>query len=162
MNRIRGIDIDFYFPSQGKRTHFNPNETNDLKEKIRSQIDHNIWKLLAEETGLYDLMDEQAKDNFNCELEKNPPHVTNGNILATFERLESEKENIFERGLINVFKNLDCKYVSNDSFKVTKKIIISNYRGFSSKDSVRDIERINKIIARSAGYRVPEKNNNCI
>ncbi|ULG86556.1 DUF4942 domain-containing protein (plasmid) [Leptospira interrogans] len=63
---------------------------------------------------------------------------------------------------MNVFKNLDCKYVSNDSFKVTKKIIISNYRGFSSKDSVRDIERINKIIARSAGYRVPEKNNNCI
>ncbi|WP_210413260.1 DUF4942 domain-containing protein [Leptospira barantonii] len=152
-NRIRGVGLQFYFPTDGKTFEFRLENVDELKERIRSHIDRRVWILLAEESGLYDLMDEQSKESFNDELEKKPPEVTTENVQATFERLEFEKEMIFERGLINVFKELDRNYVSNDTFKVAKKIIIRNYHGFSSSDKVRDVERILYILD---GKRPPE------
>jgi hypothetical protein len=45
-------------------------------------------------------------------------------ILSTFEQLHQSKGDVFERGVINVFKRLSWDYKSNSPCKFGKKIIV--------------------------------------
>lgn len=73
-------------------------------------------------------------------------------ILSTFEQLHRNKMDVFERGIINVFKGLSWDYKTNSPCSFGKKIIFNNLVmhnlwGFSlnwgwRRDQLADLERM--------------------
>lgn len=73
------------------------------------------------------LMDAQARDQWHKNLEEGDlPAISKANILSTFEQLHLNKMDVFERGIINVFKGLSWDYKTNSPCSFGKKIIINN------------------------------------
>ncbi|HFZ1005030.1 TPA: DUF4942 domain-containing protein [Klebsiella aerogenes] len=92
---------------------------------ITRNIDRSIWKDLMNKSGMLALMDAQARDQWYNSLEMDDiPAISEENILNTFEQLHQSKGEVFERGIINVFKSLSWDYKSNAPCKFGKKIIV--------------------------------------
>ena len=74
---------------------------------ITRNIDRSIWRDLMLKSGMIALMDAQARDQWHKNLEEGDlPAISEANILSTFEQLHLNKMDVFERGIINVFKGL--------------------------------------------------------
>lgn len=72
---------------------------------ITRNIDRCIWRDLMLKSGMMDLMDAQARNQWHKNLkESNLPAISEANILSTFEQLHLNKMDVFERGIINVSK----------------------------------------------------------
>ena len=120
---------------------------------ITRNIDRCIWRDLMLKSGMMALMDAQARDQWHENLEEgDPPAISEANILSTFEQLHLNKMDLFERGIINVFKGLSWDYKTNSPCSFGKKIIINNLVthnrwGFSlnwgwRRDQLADLERM--------------------
>ena len=118
---------------------------------ISRNIDRGIWKDLMKKSGMLSLMDAQARDEWYLEGE-DIPAVSEANILSTFEQLHQSKGEVFERGVINVFKGLSWNYKTNSPCKFGTKIIVTGLVkcdrwGFGlnwgwQRDRLADIERM--------------------
>ena len=120
---------------------------------ITRNIDRRIWRDLMNKSGMLSLMDAQARDEWHKSLEKDDiPAISEENILSTFEQLNHDKQAVFERGVINVFKALSWDYKTNSPCRFGKKIIMDglvsyNRWGFSfthgyRRDQIVDLERM--------------------
>ncbi|HGM6910862.1 TPA: DUF4942 domain-containing protein [Serratia marcescens] len=120
---------------------------------ITRNLDRSVWRDLMLKSGMISLMDAQARDEWHKNLEEGVlPEISEENILATFEHLHHSKEEVFERGVINVFKGLSWNYKTNSPCSFGKKIIINNLVthnrwGFSlnwgwRRDQLTDLERM--------------------
>lgn len=120
---------------------------------ITRNLDRSIWRDLMLKSGMLSLMDAQARDQWNKNLDDGYlPEISEENILATFEQLHRSKRDVFERGVINVFKGLSWDYKTNSPCSFGKKIIINNFVthnrwGFSlswgwRRDQLADLERM--------------------
>ncbi|TXE66655.1 DUF4942 domain-containing protein [Serratia nematodiphila] len=120
---------------------------------ITRNIDRSVWRDLMLKSGMISLMDAQARDEWHKNLDEGElPEISEANILATFEQLHHSKGDVFERGVINVFKRLSWDYKSNSPCKFGKKIIVEglvNHTrwGFSfnwgwRRDQLVDLERM--------------------
>ncbi|AIN15972.1 methyltransferase domain protein [Yersinia pseudotuberculosis] len=104
-------------------------------------------------SGMLSLMDAQARDQWYRNLEgDNIPAISEANILSTFEQLHQQKDEVFERGVINLFKGLSWHFKTNSPCQFGKKIIMSNLVscnqwGFTlnhgyQRDQLADLERM--------------------
>lgn len=120
---------------------------------ITCNLDRGIWRDLMKKSGMLSLMDAQAREQWDRNLEGSEiPAISEANILSTFEQLHQSKEEVFERGVINVFKNLSWNYKSNSPCKFGKKIIVEGVVkhdrwGFGlnwgwQRDRLTDLERM--------------------
>ncbi|HCA7269691.1 DUF4942 domain-containing protein [Klebsiella pneumoniae] len=120
---------------------------------ITRNIDRRIWRDLMNKSGMLSLMDAQARDEWHKSLEKDDiPAISEENILSTFEQLNHDKQAVFERGVINVFKALSWDYKTNSPCRFGKKIIMDglvsyNRWGFSfthgyRRDQIVVLERM--------------------
>lgn len=123
-----------------------------MKAIIRN-LDRGIWRDLMKRSGMLSLMDAQARDQWYNSLEKDDiPAISEANILSTFEQLHQSKGDVFERGVINVFKRLSWDYKSNSPCKFGKKIIVEglvshtrwgfSFNGGWRRDQLVDLERM--------------------
>lgn len=128
-------------------------KTETAMKVITRNIDRGIWRDLMKKSGMLSLMDAQARDEWDRNLEGGElPEISEENILATFEQLHLSKAEVFERGVINVFKGLNWDFKSNSPCYFGKKIIVNNlvsYNrwGFSftwcwRRDQLVDMERM--------------------
>ncbi|HFK4113865.1 TPA: DUF4942 domain-containing protein [Klebsiella aerogenes] len=120
---------------------------------VTRNIDSSIWRDLMLKSGMMALMDAQARDQWHKNLEEGDlPTISEANILSTFEQLHLNKMEVFERGIINIFKGLSWDYKTNSPCSFGKKIIINNLVthnrwGFSlnwgwRRDQLADLERM--------------------
>ncbi|WP_454889866.1 DUF4942 domain-containing protein [Serratia quinivorans] len=120
---------------------------------ITRNLDRGIWRDLMKRSGMLSLMDAQARNQWYNSLEKEDiPAVSEANILSTFEQLHQSKGDVFERGVINVFKRLSWDYKSNSPCKFGKKIIVEglvshtrwgfSFNGGWRRDQLVDLERM--------------------
>lgn len=120
---------------------------------ITRNLDRSIWRDLMQKSGMLALMDAQARKQWDDNLEGDDiPEISEANILNTFEQLHQSKAEVFERGIINVFKGLSWDYKTNSPCFFGKKIIINNLVthnrwGFSltwgfRRDQLADLERM--------------------
>ena len=129
----------------------------DLIDTATNEIDSTGWQYLMSESGMRTYMDKQAREEWDKKImERNVPPLTFENIRATFKLLFETKNEIFERGVINIFKSLSWDYKTNSPCKFGKKIILNNMvdyhrqYGFSiytsNLNTLVDLERIFHII----------------
>ncbi|HEJ9067374.1 TPA: DUF4942 domain-containing protein [Serratia marcescens] len=120
---------------------------------ITRNIDRSIWRDLMMKSGMLALMDAEAREQWYKNLEEGDlPAINKDNILSTFEQLHLNKQDVFERGVINVFRGLSWEYKTNSPCKFGKKIIVNNLVthnrwGFSlswgwRRDQLVDLERM--------------------
>ncbi|WP_449549955.1 DUF4942 domain-containing protein [Lelliottia amnigena] len=120
---------------------------------ITHNIDRSIWRDLMLKSGMLTLMDAEARSQWAKNLEEGDlPAISEANILSTFEQLHHNKRDVFERGIINVFKGLSWDYKTNNPCCFGKKIIINNLVkhdrwGYSlnwgwRRDQLADLERM--------------------
>lgn len=120
---------------------------------VTRNIDSSIWRDLMLKSGMMALMDAQARDQWHKNLEEGDlPDISEANIFSTFELLHLNKMEVFERGLINVFKGLSWDYKTNSPCSFGKKVIINNLVshnrwGFSlnwgwRREQLADLERM--------------------
>lgn len=94
---------------------------------ITRNIDCSLWRDLMLKSGMLSLMDGQARTEWHQNLEDNNfPEISEANILNTFKQLHNSKGEVFERGVINVFKGLSWDYKTNSPCSFGKRIIINN------------------------------------
>ncbi|HCA7855128.1 DUF4942 domain-containing protein [Enterobacter hormaechei] len=120
---------------------------------VTRNIDRSIWRDLMLKSGMMALMDAQARDQWHKNLEEGDlPVISEANILSTFEQLHLNKMDVFERGIINVFKGLSWDYKTNSPCSFGKKIIINNLVTYNRwglsmnwgwrRDQLADLERM--------------------
>lgn len=120
---------------------------------ITRNLDRDIWRDLMKRSGMLAIMDAQARDQWYRNLEGDTiPAISEEIIYSTFEQLHRDKGEVFERGVINVFKSLSWDYKSNHPCKFGKKVIVNglvsyNQWGFTlnhsyRRDQLADLERM--------------------
>ncbi|EFR3947015.1 DUF4942 domain-containing protein [Salmonella enterica] len=120
---------------------------------ITRNLDRGIWRDLMERSGMLSLMDARAREQWYNSLEKDDiPAVSEANILSTFEQLHQSKDEVFERGVINVFKSLSWDFKTNSPCQFGSKIIVNGLVkcdrwGYSlnwgwQRDRLADLERM--------------------
>lgn len=94
---------------------------------ITRNIDRSIWRDLMLKSGMLTLMDAEARSQWAKNLEEGDlPAISEANTLSTFEQLHHNKQDVFERGIINVFRGLSRDYNTNNPCYFGKKIIVNN------------------------------------
>ncbi|EFF0502923.1 DUF4942 domain-containing protein [Escherichia coli] len=131
-------------------------------------LDREIWRDLMQRSGMLSLMDTQARDTWYRSLEyDNFPEISEANILSTFEQLHQNKDEVFERRVINVFRGLNWNYKTNCPCKFGSKIIVNNLVrwdrwGFhlitgQQADRLADLERMLHLFS---GKPIPDNRGN--
>lgn len=120
---------------------------------ITRNIDRSIWRDLMLKSGMLSLMDAEARSQWAKNLEEgNLPEISEANILSTFKQLHHNKQEVFERGIINEFKGLSWDYKTNNPCYFGKRIIVNSLVkhdkwGYSlnwgwRRDQLADLERM--------------------
>ena len=111
-------------------------------------------------------MDNKATQEFNKQLRDEPPPFTAENITATYMGLAAQSADIFERGLINVFHELNCrKYKTNSAFRIGKRVVLTHVLGSwgsgwstygNGREKLSDLDRVFHVLD---GQKPPEDTN---
>lgn len=120
---------------------------------ITRNLDRSIWRDLMKHSGMLAIMDAQARDQWYRNLEGDTiPAISGESIYSTFEQLHRDKGEVFEPGVINVFKSLSWNYKSNHPCRFDKKIIVTNLVSYNQwgftlnhsyrRDQLVDLERM--------------------
>ena len=120
---------------------------------ITRNIDCSIWRDLMLKSGMLTLMDAEARSQWAKNLEEGDlPAISEANILSTFEQLHLNKQEVFERGIINVFRGLSWDYKTNNPCYFGRKIIVNNLVKYDKwgyslswgwrRDQLADLERM--------------------
>lgn len=120
---------------------------------ITRNLDRDIWQDLMKKSGMLSIMDAKARDQWYRNLEsKDLPAISEESIYSTFEQLHRDKGEVFERGVINVFKSLSWHYKTNSPCRFGKKVIVSNLVSYNQwgftlnhsyrRDQLADLERM--------------------
>ncbi|WP_320733937.1 DUF4942 domain-containing protein [Enterobacter kobei] len=120
---------------------------------ITRNLDRGILRDLMKRSGLLSLMDAAAREQwYNSQEKEDIPVVSEANILSTFEQLHHNKQEVFERGIINVFRGLSWDYKTNNPCYFGKKIIVNNLVKYDKwgyglnwgwrRDQLSDLERM--------------------
>ncbi|KDL58505.1 hypothetical protein AD94_03099 [Klebsiella variicola] len=74
---------------------------------ITRNLDRSIWQGLMKKSVMLSLMDAEARYQWYNRLERDDIHaICEENIFSTFERLYQSKGEVFEHGVINMFRGL--------------------------------------------------------
>lgn len=133
---------------------------------LRRDVDARIWQHLLDTTGMREMMDRQALEEFEASLQADPPEVTEETLRATLEGLSANAPLIFARGLANCFSKLDRRFKSHDAFKIGSRIVLTrvfddwgnwNYHS-KTRETLMDVERVFAKLdgAAPAGYGLIE------
>lgn len=116
---------------------------------IVKRLDSALWGKLMHDSGLLTFMDSKAKAEFAGQVnECKVPPLTHENIEASFSSLYANRDDIFDRGVINCFKKLSWCYKTNNPVKFGKRIIkeyfCERWGGFTYT-AINDLEDLQRV-----------------
>ena len=91
---------------------------------VTKRVDQMCWSDLARRANAKDLMDREAREQWDKSLEEPAPFSVE-NIQATFGHLWENRGELFRRGIANAFAKLDRRFRSHDGFKIGSRIILN-------------------------------------
>lgn len=90
-------------------------------------IDAACWARLLDLSGLRTFMDAEARKQWDANIhDRKVPELTYANVEATFAALYTTRGDMFDRGVIAVFKSLSWDYKTNNPVMFGKRIIVRN------------------------------------
>lgn len=102
------------------------------QQAVLRHVDAGAWAYLMRESGMLTLMDAQARSDWNEKIYSDEvPPLTRGTIAETFQAMHDDRQEIFERGVINVFHQLSWNYKTNSPVAFGKKIIVEGLCQFT-------------------------------
>lgn len=110
-------------------------------ESATQRVDKAGWKHLLHESGMRTLMNNAMRNQWDGLLyndNEKVPVLSRGTIEATFGQLHADSQNIFEQGVIDVFKGLSWEYKTNMPQKFGKRIVLGWVRSYSGNHSACD------------------------
>ncbi len=128
-------------------------------DAIRKELDRAFWRRAFELTNFRQLMDAEAKREFDRDLENQSPEFTLDGVTETFLSLAQDADMMFRRGIVNVFTSLCGDYQTNkkEPFRIGEKVIISHAIGdgwsnslrigYNREQTINDIDRVFKVLA---------------
>ena len=125
-------------------SYYQEGEEEKIAKDYRQAIDRLGWRFLMEKSGFLAYMDAKAKEEWREGLKKEEmPELTYTNIMATFQGLHANRGELFDRGVINVFRSLSWDKKTNSPFRFEKKIIVSYCSGWynTGKEKLDDLNR---------------------
>ena len=112
-------------------------------------IDRRCWSTLMKQLQFDQLLDEQARREFEDGLRDSPPAFTVESCAATFGHIWTNRREIYLRGIVNLFAKLDRRFRSHDGFKIGHRLIIEralndwgSWDRYERRDVLRDVERV--------------------
>ncbi len=119
----------------------------DGATELLRKLDGPLWQYLMEESGLLTFMDHKAREEWQKSIREHTyPPFSYETVKQTFGTLYTRRGEMFERGLIEIYKGLSWDYKTNQPFKFGRRIIL---RGFSygyiyhsGMDRLDDLHRI--------------------
>lgn len=88
-------------------------------------IDAACWARLLDLSGLRTFMDATARKQWDENIDKRKvPELTYENVAATFKVMHASRGDMFERGVVAVFKSLSWDYKTNNPVMFGKRIIL--------------------------------------
>jgi uncharacterized protein DUF4942 len=120
-------------------------------EELRKKIDRAGWVYLAKASGLKNLMDASAWREFSELLKADAAPLTLDTVNATFPAFVKSRREIFQRGIIQVFRGLCSDYASNSPFSIGPRMILKDALAghsyaYCERESLSDIDRIVHIV----------------
>lgn len=127
-------------------------------ERCTKELDKRFWELCFDKAGFYQVIDSEGKGELLNQLERNTPEFNQENIRSTFLSLYNKSDEMFKRGIVNIFRRMSNSYKTNskEAFKIGRKNILNyifttyyagNLRINYGKESiVNDIDRVVKIL----------------
>lgn len=114
-----------------------------VSDAIR-RFDALAWQHLIHHSGIRSVMDSDAREQWDKAIASGDvPELTMDNIASTFEVLMASRGEMFERGVLQVFRRLSWCYKTNLPHKFGKRIVISNLTGtFYKTDELDDLLRV--------------------
>ena len=96
------------------------------RDAIVQSVDRTFWRVAFRYTGLAQLMDDEAVTSFEKSLESAPPAFTLDNVTTTVLAMHQQADEMFQRGVYNVFRKLDRCYRTNDAepFRISRKNVL--------------------------------------
>lgn len=129
--------------------HLTGDQAEEGREVVVKIVDASAWKLLMNESGLMTFMDAKARSDWHTNIyELKVPPLTMGTIEATFTQLHDTRGDMFERGVLNIFRELSWRYKTNSPWLLGKRIIVNRFMeswgSVSSRacDKIDDLNRI--------------------
>ncbi|MEQ9363222.1 MAG: DUF4942 domain-containing protein [Leptospirales bacterium] len=99
-------------------------DVDDAVEIARKRIDGSLWSQLLREYGYDRYMDADSVREFERQAADDPQEVTINSVHTTLAELRDRSPQLFRRGIVNVFRRLDNRYVSNKSYALNRRIIL--------------------------------------
>lgn len=89
------------------------------------EVDGRAWGYLLEKSGLRTFLDAAAREKWRKAIQENDvPPLTRANIEATFSVLYETRGEMFERGVVAVFRALSWDYKTNSPVAFGKRLIL--------------------------------------
>ncbi len=90
------------------------------------RVDAACWAHMLARSGMEQLMDQVTRAAWRKDLEDLVmPEFTQANVEATYTKMGSERGEIFERGIVNIFRKLSHDYKTNTPVKLGKRLIVT-------------------------------------
>jgi len=127
-------------------------------DEFRKRLDRDLWRASFNLTGFLQIMDGQAKNEFDESLRSNPPEYTVQNIRSIFLTLHQDADAMFNRGIVNTFKRFSPEHKTNkrEPFKIGKRCVLSyvfckSWQGYPqvreySTGMINDIDRVFRVL----------------
>jgi hypothetical protein len=97
----------------------------DGPDEVMKELDGGGWAYLMNESGMRTFMDAAAREKWDAAMVNGDyPPLTRETIAATFKQLHEARGDLFERGVLEVFRRLSWDYKTNQPFKFGKRVIL--------------------------------------
>lgn len=120
------------------------------------ELDSRMWQRSFELAGFNDMWDATAARDFRASLDKEAPEFTEANLRATFLDLLPQKDMMFKRGVVRLFRSLSQEYRSNDAFSIGPRMVAANWSSpafgggrqlsYYHRDTCRDLLRVIRVL----------------
>jgi len=125
MHKLQGFGMEIPRAEWVGRYQYSARLSSSSFANVMSEIDAGAWRYLMDQSGLWSLMDAQARSDWNNRIaNREVPPLTRDNIRETFGSLHAARVDIFERGIINAFKRLSWDYKTNNPIRFGRRIVV--------------------------------------
>lgn len=118
-------DVTLIIPAIGRRnrTFYWPGQ--EAVDEMVRRYDAAAWWRLLKDSGLYSFLDATGREAWKKNLDEGEhPELTEENLRSTFGMLYEQRGEMFERGVIALFRSLNWDYKTNAPCLFGKRLVV--------------------------------------